>query len=71
VDIKLRELLKAAGYGRPGPIAVQAVYVAPPHDHRKERYRSLQAGVIRQADQFSSIPELDAFITQVKEASRA
>src|SRR4029077_19728567 len=32
VDIKLRELLKATGYGRGAPIAVQAVYIAPPDD---------------------------------------
>src|ERR1043165_5569060 len=69
VDIKLRDLLKAAGYGRERPIAVQTVYIAPPHDHRKERYRSHQAGVIRQADQFAPNAELDAFIGQVKEVS--
>jgi serine/threonine protein kinase len=68
VDIKLRELLKAAGYGREKPIAVQVVYIAPPHDHRKERYRSHQAGIIRQADAFAPSTELDAFVTQVKEA---
>jgi serine/threonine protein kinase len=68
VDIKLRELLKAAGYGRENPIAAQSVYIAPPDDHRKVRYRSLQAGVIRQADQFAPSAELDAFIGQVKEA---
>lgn len=68
VDIKLRELLKAAGYGREKPVAVQAVYIAPPHDHRKERYRSHQASVIRQLDEFAPSTELDAFISQVKEA---
>jgi hypothetical protein len=68
VDIKLRELLKAAGYGRERPITVQAVYVAPPHDHRKERYRSHQAGVLRQLDEFTPNSELDAFVSQVKEA---
>jgi hypothetical protein len=67
VDIKLRELLKAAGYGREEPIAVQAVYIAPPHDHRKERYRSHQADVIRQLDEFAPSTELDAFIRKIKE----
>ena len=67
VDIKLRDLLKAAGYGREKPIAVQAVYIAPPHDHRKERYRSHQAGVLRQLDEFNPSTELAAFICQVKE----
>jgi protein kinase-like protein/uncharacterized protein DUF4062 len=66
VDIKLRELLKAAGYGRPTPIQVQAVYIAPPDDRRKERFRSHQASVIRQGSEFSTRPELDEFVAQVK-----
>jgi serine/threonine protein kinase len=66
VDIKLRELLKAAGYGRSGPITVQAVYVVPPEDRRKERFRSLQARVIRQGADFSPDPELQAFVGEVK-----
>ena len=41
VDIKLRELLKATGYGRESPIAVQAVYIAPPDDRRKEQLPNL------------------------------
>lgn len=68
VDIKLRELLKAAGYGRETPIHVQGVYVAPPLDHRKERFRSHQAVVIHQPEAFVPGPELAAFVTQVKEA---
>lgn len=68
VEIKLRELLKAAGYGREKPIQVQAVYIAPPDDHRKDRFRSLQAQVIRQLDRFSPSPELDQFVGMAKEA---
>lgn len=67
VDIKLRELLKATGYGRPVPIAVQAVYVAPPDDRRKERFQSHQAGVIRQPRGFEPSTELDTFVSQIKE----
>jgi class 3 adenylate cyclase len=67
VDIKLRELLKAAGYGRETPIGVQGVYVAPPDDRRKERYRSHQASVLRQSAEFAPSAELDAFISQIKE----
>jgi hypothetical protein len=67
VDIKLRELLKAAGYGRETPIGVQAVYVAPPGDRRKERYRSHPAGVIRGAEEFAPSTELDEFIGQIKD----
>lgn len=66
VDIKLRELLKAAGSGRSGPIAVQAVFIAPPEDHRKARFRSLQARVIRQGAEFQPDGELAAFIAEVK-----
>lgn len=69
VDIKLRELLKATGYGRPAPIAVQAVYVAPPDDRRKERFQSHQAGVIRQLGEFEPCPELETFVSQIREVS--
>jgi len=67
VDIKLRELLKATGYGRPAPIGVQAVYVAPPDDRRKERFQSHQAGVIRQPGDFEPSAELDTFVSQIQE----
>ena len=68
VDIKLRELLKAAGYGRATPITVQGVYVAPPDDHRKERFRSHQACVIHQPGAFAPTAELESFVGQIKEA---
>ena len=68
VDIKLRELLKAAGYGRPTPIQVQAVLVAPPDDRRKERYRSHQAQVIRQQQDARPLGELDEFVRSTKAA---
>ena len=69
VEIKLRELLKTAGYGRETPVAVQAVYIAPPDDRRKERFRSHEALVIRQPEEFAPSPELAAFVSQIKEAS--
>lgn len=67
VDIKLRELLKAAGFGRTRPIAVQAVYVAPPDDHRKDRFRTHQASVLRQPQGFAPFAELESFVGAVKE----
>jgi serine/threonine protein kinase len=48
VDIKLRDVVKAVGYGREGPVAYQAVFVAPPEDRRKERFKAHAADVIRQ-----------------------
>ena len=68
VDIKLRELLKAAGYGRETPIQVKAVYIVPPDDRRKERFRSHQAGVLRQQQEFAPSQELEAFVGAVQEA---
>jgi serine/threonine protein kinase len=67
VDIKLRELLKATGYGRETPIGVQAVYVAPPDDRRKERFQSHQAAVIRQPGEFDPCAELKTFVSRMKE----
>jgi hypothetical protein len=69
VDIKLRELLKATGYGRPAPISMQAVYIAPPDDRRKERFQSHQAGVIRQLGDFEPSAELDIFVSQIQAVS--
>jgi serine/threonine protein kinase len=66
VDIKLRELLKATGYGRAAPIQVQAVYIAPPDDRRKERFRSHEACVIRQSSGFAATAELEEFVAHVK-----
>ena len=66
VDTKLRDALKATGYGRKAPIRHQAVYVAPPEDHRKERYRTHSAQVIRQAGaSFSPSEDLTTFIKNI------
>jgi hypothetical protein len=68
VEIKSRELLKAAGYGRETPITVQGVYIGPPDDRRKERYKSHEAQIIRQVGDALAEDELQAFIASVKEA---
>ncbi|MCY2967361.1 MAG: protein kinase [Planctomycetota bacterium] len=49
VDIKLRDLLKALGYRNGRPIEHQVVYLAPPFDRRKERFKTLSAEVVTQA----------------------
>jgi len=71
VDFKIRDLQKAAGYRNSRPIPVSAVYVAPPMNHRKERFKSVSAGVIRQgADAFA--PELlTDFVAAVRQAKEA
>ena len=52
VDVKLRSTLKVSGYGREAKLAFNAVYVAPPFDRRKERYRTHSAEIIRQRTEF-------------------
>jgi hypothetical protein len=67
VDLTLRDLLKAGGYGRSAPIAHQAVYLAPPVDRRKERFRSHHAEILKQpGEAFTASPELDQFIAAIK-----
>jgi len=68
VDIKLRDVLKASGYGRAKPFGAQAVYIAPPEDRRKERFRSHVAQiVIRQGgNTFGPAADLDSFVERVK-----
>lgn len=66
VDIKLRDLTKAAGYRGGRAIDVRAVYVGPPSDRRKERYKTLAAEVIRQeGDQFEA-DSLQSFVDALK-----
>ncbi len=52
VDVKLRNILKMSGYGREQDLAFNAVYIAPPFDRRKERYRTHNAEIIRQPGEF-------------------
>ncbi len=73
VDFKIRDLQKAAGYRDSRPISVSAVFVAPPFNHRKERFKSVSTDVIRQAeDAFASglLTDFVAAIRQAKEAVR-
>ncbi len=50
---KLFDLRKLAGYGRTSPLLAKAIYVAPPGTTAKERFRTLEATVIRQGDDFT------------------
>lgn len=52
VDVKLRNLQKMSGYGRESTLAFNAIYIAPPFDRRKERYRTHDAEIIRQGSTF-------------------
>jgi hypothetical protein len=54
VDFKIRDLSKAAGYRDARPIEVAAVYVAPPMDRRKERFKTVSVEMIHQQGEFDS-----------------
>tara|TARA_Y100001968_G_scaffold126470_1_gene115421 strand:+ start:164 stop:1657 length:1494 start_codon:yes stop_codon:yes gene_type:complete len=54
VDMKLMNLMKAPGYGRENPFAAKTVYLAPPMDRRKQRYRTHSAEVVvQEGDDFN------------------
>ena len=52
VDVKLRNIIKMSGYGRSDELAFNAIYIAPPFDRRKERYRTHSAEIVRQEADF-------------------
>ena len=65
VEIKLRNLLKARGYGREVDLEHQAVLIAPPIDRRKERFRSHTADII-QGGEAIDLDVLTDFLSRVK-----
>lgn len=64
---QLRELLKAPGYGRESPIAVQGIYIGAPSADAKRRFATRQALVMREAASFSL--DLRPFLDQLLSAS--
>lgn len=71
VDFKIRDLQKAAGYRDSRPIPISAVYVAPPFNHRKERFKSLSMDVIRQPGDTLDPALFLAFVASVRQAKEA
>jgi len=71
VDFKIRELQKAAGYRDAIPIPVSAVYLAPPLNRRKERFKSVSTEVIRQEGDTLDPALLEAFVASVWQAKEA
>lgn len=62
---KMRDLLKIAGYGRTKSHFHKAVYMAPPADRSKDRFRARGVEVINGINGFAQ-EELDQFIAQFK-----
>ena len=65
------DLQKAAGYRDSRPVAVSAVYLAPPFNRRKERFKSVSAEVIRQNDATFDAGLLADFVAAVRQAKEA
>jgi len=68
VDFKIRDLQKASGYRDSRPIAVRAVYVGPPFNHRKERFKSVSADVLRQSSDAFDPAALEGFVQALRQA---
>jgi serine/threonine protein kinase len=68
VDFKIRDLQKAAGYRDSRPIAISAVYVAPPFNHRKERFKSVSTQVFRQSEDSFAPGLLTDFVAAIRQA---
>jgi len=66
VDMKLMNLMKAPGYGRTKPFAAKTVYLAPPLDRRKQRYRTHSAEVVVQEGDAFSPGLLETFTSTLK-----
>ena len=70
VEFNIRDLEKAAGYRDSTPIAVRAVYIAPPQHHRKDRFKSLSVELLRQAGEAFEPAALEALAGALKALNR-
>ncbi|MEK6289631.1 MAG: hypothetical protein AABO57_28275 [Acidobacteriota bacterium] len=65
--MKLRELLKLPGYGRTTPLLGKAVYIGAPKLPAKERFKTLEALVIKDYGEFKPA-SLEPFLTRISKA---
>jgi hypothetical protein len=63
---KIREIQKAAAYGRTGPIVHRAVYVGPPEGAQKKRFRTHEALVLQAPAEIFAPAALQTFLNQLK-----
>ncbi|HXT22468.1 MAG TPA: hypothetical protein VN923_17075, partial [Thermoanaerobaculia bacterium] len=63
---KLREIQKSAGLGRERPLLLQGIYLAPPLDAAKERFRTLEAMVLREPAGGFSAAVVEPFLAEVR-----
>jgi len=65
--MKLRELLKLPGYGRTVPLLDKTIYMGGPPSPLKDRFKTLEARVIRNYGDFDPA-SLEPFIDQISKA---
>jgi hypothetical protein len=65
--MKLRELIKLPGYGRTTALCGKLIYLGAPESQSKDRFRTLEAQVIRHYGEFDPA-SLGPFIAQIKKA---
>lgn len=65
--MKLRELLKLPGYGRTTPLLSKAVYIGAPESAPKERFKTLEAPVIKNYGEFNP-GALEPFVERINKA---
>lgn len=65
--MKLRELLKLPGYGRTAALLGKAVYIGAPELPAKERFKTLEALVIKDYHEFNPA-SLEPFLTRINKA---
>ena len=70
VETKLRDLLKAPGFGRTVPFAVKAVYATPGGDFQKQRFKTHLADVINAQTRLDTTA-LRPFVERIKAARMA
>ncbi len=65
LQAKQSDLRKAAGFGRRKPMLGQAIYLAAPETPKKQRFRTLEADVVRNFEAF--IPnKLEEFLSKIR-----
>ena len=65
---KLRELQKSAGLGREKPLLARGIYVGHPPSPQKERFRTLEATVLREPEGGFSADALAPFLAEIAQA---
>ena len=66
----MTDVVRAPGYGRERPMLAQSVYVAPPEERRKARFRTHLAEVVRQEGEVFDPAILSDFAANMKDVPK-